>query len=327
MEISEILQLIKGRRILVLGDVMLDHYVWGDATRISPEAPVPVVDVFRDSYAAGGAANVALNLAALGASPCLAGWIGEDEAGVQLTKILADHGVDFPEFFQSPSKQTIRKTRIMVQSQQLCRIDREGPSDDYGLDAAGIWEQLKDKVSVAAAVVLSDYGKGGVTDRLFSLVRESADKAGILVSLDPKPRRRLAFQGVDLLTPNRSEALQLAGLEPAPHERFPAEEVCRRIWETYQPRYLVVTLGADGVLLSENGKLCERIPTHAREVFDVSGAGDTMIATLTLALNAGAGLADAARFANVAAGVVVGKVGTATVQPGEILREWEKYPQ
>ena len=326
MDIHELVEKIRGQRILVIGDVMLDHYVWGAASRISPEAPVPVVDVTRDSFAAGGAANVALNLASLGGSPLLAGRTGEDEGGSLLSGILADNGVEQIKGFAGGQCRTIRKTRIMVRNQQLCRIDREDGVAAYGMDEAIARESLLQGLEGANAVILSDYGKGSISEDLISWILSEADSRGLPVSLDPKPRRRLQFSGVDLMTPNRAEALELAGLSPHLKEEFPADEVCSRIWERYQPGYLVITLGADGILLSEEGRPTRRIPTYARQVFDVSGAGDTVIASLMLALSAGADLASAARLANLAAGVVVGKVGTATVSSEEILAYLARHP-
>lgn len=326
MEIRELLEKIRGRRVLVIGDIMLDHYVWGDASRISPEAPVPVVDVTKDSFAAGGAANVALNLASLGGAPSLAGWTGQDEGGERLEEILSEAGVTRIPGLVGGDCQTIRKTRIMVRNQQLCRIDREGGPEDYRLDQGPALESLEAAINQVDAVLLSDYGKGAISEALIAWVVEKTESKGVPVSLDPKPRRRLRFSGLDLLTPNRAEALELAGLSPHLRGEFPAAEVCARIWERHQPGHLVITLGADGILLSSDGKPDRLIPTYARQVFDVSGAGDTVIASLLLALSAGADLPSAARLANLAAGVVVGKVGTATVSSEEILEYLALHP-
>jgi rfaE bifunctional protein kinase chain/domain len=314
---AELLKKINGLRILVIGDVMLDHYVWGDATRISPEAPVPVVDIARDSWTAGGAANVALNIASLGARCTVAGFIGEDEAGARLTTILHSKKIDI---LGTPGNApTIVKTRVLVQSQQLCRLDREAPPGAYQFAAAKAKPLLAKEINACDAVILSDYAKGILNDELVARVTELAREAGKFIALDPKPKRKLAFRGLDLITPNKREALQLAGIEPVPHSPFPAAEVCARLHELYQTKHLVVTLGEDGMLLSSNGAILKTIPTAAREVFDVSGAGDTSLAALVLALSAGAPLETAAQFANAAAGVVVGKIGTATVTPKELL--------
>lgn len=315
--LAPLLKKIARVRVLVVGDVMLDHYIWGDATRISPEAPVPVVDIARDSWTAGGAANVALNIASLGARCTVAGFIGRDDAGVRLQSILHEKKITT---IATPGKApTIVKTRVLVQHQQLCRLDREAAPTAYTFPAARAGALLADAIAAADAVILSDYAKGILTDELIARVTDLARRAGKLVALDPKPKRQLNFHGLDLITPNKREALQLAGLEPQPHVPFPAAEVCARLHERYATKHLVITLGEDGMLLSAAGKVVKTIPTAAREVFDVSGAGDTSLAGLVLALAAGAPLETAAHFANAAAGVVVGKIGTATVTPRELV--------
>ncbi len=312
-----LLRRIAGLRILVIGDVMLDHYIWGDATRISPEAPVPVVEIARDTWTAGGAANVALNLAALGAQCTVAGFIGNDEAGGRLTDILHEKGI--ATITTPGTGATIVKTRVLVQHQQLCRLDRESPRAHYALTEAQAKALLTDAVNAADAVIFSDYAKGILSDTLVATVTRMARAGGKLVALDPKPKHPLVFRDLDLITPNKREALQLAGLEPAPHQPFPTAEVCARLHRRYRTRNLVVTLGEEGMLLSQQGKILKVIPTAAREVFDVSGAGDTALAGLVLALAAGASLEQAAHFSNAASGVVVGKLGTATVTPSELL--------
>ena len=316
-ELKPLLRRIAKLRILVVGDVMLDHYIWGDATRISPEAPVPVIDIARDSWTAGGAANVALNLASLGARCTVAGFIGDDEAGHRLNTIL--HGRHIDTIATPGSAPTIVKTRVLVRHQQLCRLDRESAPSAYEIPTGRVDALLKRAIEGADAVILSDYAKGILNDAVVARVTQLARKAGKFIALDPKPKRRLAFHGLDLITPNKRESLELAGMEPPPHTRFPAAEVCARLHELYATRHLVVTLGEEGMLLSDGGRVRKIIPTAAREVFDVSGAGDTALAGLVVALCAGAPLETAAHFANAAAGVVVGKLGTATVSPDEII--------
>lgn len=314
---KSLLKKIANLHVLVIGDVMLDHYVWGDTGRISPEAPVPIIDVERDSYSAGGAANVALNIASLGAKAAIAGFFGKDDAGKRLSGILTQKGI---ETIATPgSGATIVKTRVVVRRQQICRLDRESPQHDYEIDLKQMDAIFEKAIRKADAVIFSDYAKGLLSDDLVAKVAAVAREHRKLITIDPKPRRKLKFFEPDLITPNRKEALQLAGIEPEPHQPFPAAEVCARIYEQYRPKHLVITLSEDGMLLSHNGKAGKIIPTMAREVFDVSGAGDTAIAALTLGLAGGAMLEEAAQFANVAAGVVVGKLGTATVTPDEIL--------
>ena len=314
---KSLLKKISKLHVLVIGDVMLDHYIWGDAQRISPEAPVPVVDVERDTYSAGGAANVALNIASLGAKATIAGFFGKDDAGKRLSGILTQKGIT--TIATPGSGSTIVKTRVLVRRQQMCRLDRESPQHVYAIEPKLIEPTFDKLVRKCDAVIFSDYAKGLLSDELVAKVTGLAREHGKLVALDPKPRRKLRFHQPDLITPNRKEALQLAGLEPEPHQPFPAAEACARIFEQYRPKHLVITLSEDGMLLSQNGKAGKVIPTAAREVFDVSGAGDTSIAALTLALAAGAVIEEAAQFANTAAGVVVGKLGTATVTPEEVL--------
>ncbi|MEX2045401.1 MAG: PfkB family carbohydrate kinase, partial [Opitutus sp.] len=314
--LAPLLKKIAGLRILVIGDVMLDHYIWGDATRISPEAPVPVVDIARDSWTAGGAANVALNIASLGARCTVAGFFGRDAPGEQLASIL--HGRHIETLPTPGDAATIVKTRVLVQRQQLCRLDREAPPDAYAVKGDRIEALLERPLGKCDAVILSDYAKGILTDELVARVTKMARAAGKFIALDPKPKRNLKFQGLDLITPNKRESLQLAGLETAAHEPYPDTTVCARLHERFGSRHVVITLGEDGMLLSTNGRVDKRIPTAAREVYDVSGAGDTALAALVLALAAGASLETAAHFANAAAGVVVGKLGTATVTPREL---------
>jgi D-glycero-beta-D-manno-heptose-7-phosphate kinase len=319
-----LLRRIAGLRILVIGDVMLDHYIWGDATRISPEAPVPVIDIARDTWTAGGAANVAINVASLGAHCTVIGFLGSDANGARLRAILGEKGV---EAIATPGDgMTIVKTRVMVQHQQLCRLDRESPPYAYAIDPVRSGRLLAKAIRACDAVVLSDYAKGTLSERLVSQVTKLARASRKFIALDPKPKHQLAFNGLDLITPNKREALQLAGIEPAPGAPFPAAAVCARLDERYRTKNVVVTLGEDGMLLSSGGRLLKMIPTAAREIYDVSGAGDTALAGLVLALTSGAGLEEAAHFANAAAGVVVAKLGTATVSPAELLDHVSRAP-
>ncbi|MGF1531386.1 MAG: bifunctional heptose 7-phosphate kinase/heptose 1-phosphate adenyltransferase [Puniceicoccaceae bacterium] len=306
-------------RILVVGDLMLDHYIWGDARRISPEAPVPVVSVERDSYSAGGAANVALNLGALGVQPILAGSIGEDAAGATLHSILQSAGVEVLTLPKAAPTLTIEKTRVIVQSQQLCRIDREGDPEMYRLDHHESIQSLLASLSQVDGVILSDYGKGSISTPLALCLRDAARRHSIPIAHDPKPSRLLPVPGLDLITPNRSESLELAGLSPLSRNQFDPQFICHQIFSQHAPRNLVVTLGPDGMLLSREGVIKASFPTFAREVYDVSGAGDTVVASLLACLAAGVCLEEAIPFANLAAGVVVGKIGTATASPEEIL--------
>jgi D-glycero-beta-D-manno-heptose-7-phosphate kinase len=325
MTVAEILAALPAVRILVIGDLMLDHYIWGDVHRISPEAPVPVVQANRDTYTAGGAANVTLNLASLNVQATLFGTLGNDSHGDILTKILDAAHINSTHCIRSANTETIVKTRVIVRTQQLCRIDREGPRSHYAFtNSQDIENQLDSLVKEADAIILSDYAKGVITQQLLDQVSRLAAKHGRLLAIDPKPSRHLDFKNAGLITPNRHEALELANLpEPAANELYPLAEACLRIHQKIQPALLVITLGAEGMAVCQNGQVIATLPTRAREVFDVSGAGDTVIATLAAALAAGAAPVAAAHFANLAAGIVVSKVGTATASRAEVAAALE----
>ena len=312
---KEVFERIKNLNILVVGDVMLDRYVTGDVCRISPEAPVPVLRVEEERSIPGGAANVALNLASLGASVEAAGWFGNDPKGDELVEILAQKNIRIDSEFRFLSAPTISKTRITASNQQICRVDREANSEAYKPDLNRIGSVLTEKAESADAVIISDYGKGFVTNEMLALLRQSAR----FMSVDPKPSRLLDYSSPDILTPNRFEALALAEFSRETKDPFPKTEVVEKIFERFSPKMLAITLGSGGMLLAEAGKIRSLIPTAAREVFDVSGAGDTVIASLTLGLVSGETFENSAQLANLAAGVVVGKVGTATATPEEIL--------
>lgn len=300
---------------------MLDHYIMGDATRISPEAPVPVVSVARDTYVPGGAANVANNFAGLGVPTNLIGSYTNDPESVLLNEVLSDRGIQLSPIGQKEGATTILKTRVIVQRQQLCRIDREAKPAAYALDHLLGSPQFIELITNADAILFSDYAKGVVNDSLLNAVRThvaSLPKQPLLI-VDPKPKRHLDLHGMSLMTPNRAEALQMAGFDSSSDADFDDEAVSSIIFKKYNPEKLVITLGAEGMLLGENGKIIGRIATEAREVFDVSGAGDTVISVLTAGLAAGESLEDAARLANKAAGVVVSHLGTAPITAEELL--------
>lgn len=314
--LNQLVDRLAGTKILVIGDMMLDHYIWGDVYRISPEAPVPVVYAERDTYTAGGAANVALNLANLGVKTTLFGYCGEDEAGNRLRTILKANSIGLLENTSVTDVPTIIKTRVVVRNQQLCRIDREAKSSSYRIEHSPSFDsQLVDVLDSVQAVIVSDYAKGVITQSLINRLLEYAEtRESFLITVDPKPSRQLSFHGAGLLTPNRSEALLLAGIaEPYPGSEYPLEQVCQRIQELYEPKLLVITLGADGMAICYQGKVVKHLPTEAKEVYDVSGAGDTVIATITAALASGADIVDAAQLANAAAACVVSHIGTAPV--------------
>ncbi|MGZ0655541.1 bifunctional heptose 7-phosphate kinase/heptose 1-phosphate adenyltransferase [Coraliomargarita sp. W4R72] len=321
LDIPTILSRFADLNIVVIGDIMLDHYIMGDATRISPEAPVPVVSVARDTYVPGGAANVGNNFAGLGVPTTLVGSYTDDPESKLLGDVLKQRHIHLSPIGKKDGATTIVKTRVVVQRQQLCRIDREAKPAAYGLDAQLQSPEFLKLIQEADAILFSDYAKGVVNDALLNTVRAivaQSTKSPLLV-VDPKPKRHLDLSGMTVMTPNRSEALQMAGFDSSPDADFDDEAVTAAIFKAYNPEKLVITLGADGMLLGEHGKIIGRIATEAQEVFDVSGAGDTVVAVLTAALAAGESLQDAAALANKAAGIVVSHLGTAPITREELL--------
>jgi D-beta-D-heptose 7-phosphate kinase/D-beta-D-heptose 1-phosphate adenosyltransferase len=327
--ISQLLTAVGDSRILVVGDVMLDHFIWGSVARISPEAPVPVVDFQRESFMPGGAANVARNLAALKASTELFGAVGKDAAAHKLSAILKQHAIGCRGLVESPSRPTSRKTRIVAHQQQVVRIDRESREN---LDASSIRRLLallKNGIPKADAVIVGDYGKGVVTQPLLNEIKNLCRDHGVWLSLDPKPVHHLNLGGLSLITPNRKETFELADLPDDTRNADPLRDknlmaAAERLLNEIRPAVLLITLGELGMLLCQRGQKPFHIPTVAQEVFDVSGAGDTVIATFTLAIAAGASPVEAAVISNHAAGIVVGKVGTATTTVDELLKSFRQ---
>jgi len=327
LSLSRVRQLLSAAsraRVAVLGDVMLDQFLWGTVARLSPEAPVPVVEFERESFIPGGAGNVARNLAQLRAATQLLGVSGRDDAARRLRQLLTEEGVGCSGLLSCANRATSIKTRIVAHRQQVVRVDRETRADIDDKTAARLLAALVNSLQHADALILGDYAKGVITQALLDETRRLCRPRGIWLSLDPKPSHLLNLSGLSLLTPNRKEAFALAGLPDEHPGADPARDVAlRRVAEKLladlQPALLLITLGEHGLLLCQRGQEPFHVPTAAREVFDVSGAGDTVIASFTLAIIAGASPVEAAFFSNHAAGVVVGKLGTATVTPEELL--------
>jgi rfaE bifunctional protein kinase chain/domain len=322
--VRELLSAAERTRILVVGDVMLDQFIWGSVSRISPEAPVPVVDFSHESYMPGGAANVARNLSALNAGTELFGVVGKDVAGQQIHGLLMQQRIGCDGLAELSSRPTSIKTRIVAHQQQVVRVDREAKHELSAADSQGLLRALEKKIDRADAVVVGDYGKGVVTQALLNGVKELCRERGVWLSMDPKPVHHLNMAALSLITPNRKEAFELAKLADGTRAANPLEDkslllVAERLLKELRPALLLITLGDQGMLLCQRGAKPFHIPTVAQEVFDVSGAGDTVIASFTLAIAAGASPIEAAIISNHAAGVVVGKVGTATVTPEELL--------
>jgi len=327
--VRQLLEAAGGARILVLGDVMLDHFLWGTVGRISPEAPVPVVDFMLENYVPGGAGNVARNLAHLHVATQLLGVVGRDESALRLERVLTHDRIGCGGLLRCGNRTTSVKTRIIAHRQQIARVDRESRFNVDGATTLRLLARLERGLKAADAVILCDYAKGVITQQLLDEAKALCRQRGVWLSVDPKPSHHLNLSGVSLLTPNRKEAFELAGLEDDARAQAPAQDpallqVADKLLNELQPALLLITLGDQGLLLCQRGRRPFHIPTVAREVFDVSGAGDTVIASFTLAIVAGASPVEAAIFSNHAAGIVVGKIGTATVRPDELLQSMRR---
>jgi rfaE bifunctional protein kinase chain/domain len=311
-------------KVLVLGDIMLDEFMWGSVRRISPEAPVPVVQLERESFMPGGAANVARNLAALQVPTELFSVIGRDDAGKKLKGLLSAANVGSEGCTCSGDSVTTVKTRIIAHQQQVVRLDRESVRNPDKKAVSRLMRLVEEKIGSADALIVGDYGKGVVSQPLLNWLKKTCHTYGVWLSMDPKPAHTLDLSAVSLLTPNRKEAFELTGASDTLRCSDPLQDedllrVAETLLSRLRPGVLLITLGEHGMLLCEDGKQCVHIPTVAKQVFDVSGAGDTVIAIFTAAISAGASPIEAAMLANCAAGVVVGKVGTATVNAQELL--------
>jgi D-beta-D-heptose 7-phosphate kinase/D-beta-D-heptose 1-phosphate adenosyltransferase len=303
-------------RILVIGDLMIDEYLWGDVDRISPEAPVPVVAVKKEETTLGGSGNVINNLAALGAKVFAAGVIGTGRNGNILLKRLGSLGVDSGGVVQEHGRPTTRKTRIIAAHQHVLRIDRETKKDVSGETMDRIALFIEKAIRETDIVIVSDYGKGLITKALMKRVVALARKHKKIIIADPKGIDYSKYTGVTLITPNRKEAALASGVEITDNASL--IEAGGKIMKSAEIENLLITCGKDGMTLFERSKKPYKIKAEARQVFDVSGAGDTVVAVIALAIASGGSFKDAASVANTAAGIVVGKVGTATVSVQEL---------
>jgi rfaE bifunctional protein kinase chain/domain len=320
--LRQILDRARHQRVLVIGDLMLDEFVWGTVGRISPEAPVPVVEVSGESFYPGGAANVARNLREFTGHVSISGMIGRDRCGSQLLDLLAQNKIDTAACAITPEFSTIVKTRIIARQQQVVRVDREKITPPKPHEIASVVASIKKKLSQIDAVLFEDYGKGFLAEKLVAEVVKTARGKGKIVAVDPNPKHDIPWRGVSVMKPNRSEAFHAAGI-PDDSRDGSLEKVGRRLLEKWQTELLLVTLGDEGMMLFQRDKKPHRVPTRAQQVFDVSGAGDTAIALFTLALTAGATPLEATDIANHASAVVVGKLGTATVSRDELLESFK----
>lgn len=320
--LQEVLQRFSSLELAVLGDVMLDEYLWGKVDRISPEAPVPIVQVKRETWRPGGAANVASNLVALGASVQIFGVIGNDGAGRRLSETLQKEKVGTDGLIVDSSRSTTVKTRVIGHNQQMIRIDRESVEGLEHRCGKALTEMILKRAGSFAGLVVSDYSKGVVVEEVLSLLIDRFRKAGKFVSVDPRPKNFPLYTGATIITPNTKEAEGALGrtFESETEVLLGGQELLKK----YKTDSILVTRGEQGMTLFEKGKNPLTIPTRALEVFDVTGAGDTVIATFSLALAAGCTSPEAAEVANLAAGVTVGIVGAATASPQAILDHYDR---
>jgi D-beta-D-heptose 7-phosphate kinase/D-beta-D-heptose 1-phosphate adenosyltransferase len=323
LRLSQIAGRFAGQRILVVGDLMLDEFLWGKVSRISPEAPVPVVEVASESYYPGGAANVARNVREFTTATALMGVAGADSPGGRLLDLLAEGGIDTGAVQRDAARSTTVKTRVIARNQQVVRVDRERKAPLTPAQTELAIDQLTRRVADLDGIIVADYGKGFVTQPLADAICAIARRHGKTLTVDPHPHTSLAWTGATAIKPNRAEAFLAAGLAPSDPDDpvlhgqavMEAGQRLLRIWQTGS---LLITLGERGMVLFESGRPPYHTPTRAKDVFDVSGAGDTAIAVLTLALCAGATPPEAAELANCASGIVVGKLGTATATMAEL---------
>lgn len=326
--IQHLLERASKQRLLVIGDVMLDEFVWGKVSRISPEAPVPVVEVQSETSYPGGAANVARNLRPFCKSVQISGIVGRDSHAGRLKQLLAEEGISTDGLIESPDTPTIVKTRIIARHQQVVRVDREkrfvASSETFAAAIAGIQALLPE----VDGVIFEDYGKGFLIQAFVDQAAQLAAAAGKILTADPNPGNPLKWHHITTLKPNRSEAFAMAGRSDYGATENPLtdealQEVGALLLQKFAMPSLLITLGEHGMILFDRDQPPYHTPTRAREVFDVSGAGDTAIALYTLALCAGATLQEAAEISNHASGVVVGKLGTATLTAAELLTSLE----
>lgn len=320
--LNKVVSDFKKARVLVIGDLILDEFIWGDVSRISPEAPVPVVWVRRESFMPGGASNVANNLRSLGARTFIAGVIGDDERGAILKSELEQKGVDTCGVMIDESRPTTLKTRVVAHHQQVVRIDKEKKDALNDIMISKITGYAKKIIDDIDAVIIEDYGKGVITPKLLKALVPLAKSHNKIISVDPKEEHLKYYQGITLITPNNHEASKAVGFEIKDDDTL--KRAGQAMLKKFKCKIALITLGENGMAVFQNKKPMEQIPTVAQEVFDVSGAGDTVIACYTLALASGADPVQAAYISNCAAGIVVGKVGIAVVSQNELVDRIKK---
>ncbi|MDD4203027.1 MAG: D-glycero-beta-D-manno-heptose-7-phosphate kinase [Candidatus Omnitrophica bacterium] len=321
-KLKKVVSNFNDKKILVIGDVMLDEFIWGEVSRISPEAPVPVVWVKKESFMPGGAANVANNIISLGAQAHIVGLIGEDVKGAIIKNELELKKINTDGLISDPGMPTIVKTRVVAHQQQVVRIDREVLKEVPGNIVKKIVAYVQSVIKDMDAVIIEDYGKGLITPALLRPITALAKKHKKLIAVDPKEEHLAFYKGATVITPNHHEASKVTGLKIKDKDSI--DKMGHLLVKKLDLKYALITLGENGMAIFEKGKKAKTIPTIAQEVYDVSGAGDTVISTFTLCLAAGATPIQATHISNCAAGIVVGKVGISVVDPEELIERMRK---
>lgn len=316
-KLQKIVSHFKDKKILVIGDLILDEFIWGKVSRISPEAPVPVVWVKDESFMPGGASNVANNINSLGGKAYLVGVVGSDERAAILKGELEHKGVNIDGIISDPERPTILKTRVIAHQQQVVRIDREKVDPLKNGLMKKIAGFITDVIDEMDGLIVEDYGKGLITPKLLDKIVPLAKKKKKVIAVDPKVEHFSYYRGITLITPNSAEASRAAGFDIK--DRKTLKRAGAELLKRLKARIVLVTLGEDGMMVFEQGRAPKKIETVAQEVFDVSGAGDTVISTYTLSLVSGANAIQASHIANCAAGIVVGKIGIAVVSRDEVI--------
>ena len=305
-------------RVLVIGDIIMDEYIWGDVSRISPEAPVPVVDVRRETKMLGGAGNVVSNISSLGGEAILCGVVGDDSTGRQVMKMVESQGIANEGILQEPNRPTTIKTRIVAQHQQVVRFDRESRREILPESVQKLLGFVGKMRKDLHAIVVSDYAKGVICPELMKGLRDLIADSGVVLGVDPKKSHFEHYKGIDVITPNHHEASAFSGIEIVDDETL--ARAGKQILRHLKCRCVLITQGKDGMTLFQEDGGIYHIPTVAKKVFDVTGAGDTVIGTLCLGLASGMDLKSAAVISNFAAGIVVGEVGTSTVTAKQLIK-------
>lgn len=315
---KQLLKNFEGKKIAVIGDMMLDCYFWGDVKRISPEAPVPVVEIDDEFFRFGGAANVALNIHTLGGIPFPLGIIGSDNDGRVFSELINQNGIDFNGLIVDESRPTTTKSRVIAGNQHIVRIDKENKQYINKKIETELLKKLEDEINSLDAIILQDYNKGVLTPRLIENIIRLGKKKDVIITVDPKFNNFFKYENVTVFKPNRKETEDVFGIKMVDDEDI--SKAGFKLLDKLKADYVLLTLGEKGIALFEKGKNGEkRIPTKARKVADVSGAGDTVISTLTIALSSGAEIEEAAFLANYAGGLVCEEVGIVPITKSKLF--------